>query len=89
LHSISLVPICFWSYGLHPLATLVGLANAETPTRLDAIVGTGALQVGLTEDYWPFSFADASRKVEGIEADMAMSLAQSRGVKLVLATSAT
>jgi hypothetical protein len=25
------------------LATLVGLANAETPTRLDAIVGAGVL----------------------------------------------
>jgi hypothetical protein len=33
------------------LATLVGLAHAETPTRLDAIVGAGALRVGLTEDY--------------------------------------
>jgi cyclohexadienyl dehydratase len=64
------------------LATLVGLANAVTPARLHAIVGTGALRVGLTEDYRPFSFADASGKVEGIEADMAMSLAQSLGVKL-------
>jgi hypothetical protein len=64
------------------LATLVGPANAETPTRLDAIVGGGALRVGLTEDYRPFSFADASGKVEGIDVDMAMSLAQSLGVRL-------
>ena len=64
------------------LATLVGLAHAETPTRLDAIVGAGALRVGLTEDYRPFSFADASGKVEGIDVDMAMSLAQSLGVRL-------
>jgi cyclohexadienyl dehydratase len=64
------------------LATLVGLANAETPTRLDAIVGAGVLRVGLTEDYLPFSFADASGKVEGIDVDMAMSLAQSLGVRL-------
>jgi ABC-type amino acid transport substrate-binding protein len=47
------------------LATLVGPANAEAPTRLDAIVGGGTLRVGLTEDYRPFSFADASGKVEG------------------------
>ena len=56
--------------------------HAETTTRLDAIVGGGTLRVGLTEDYRPFSFADASGKVEGIDVDMAMSLAQSLGVKL-------
>ena len=65
-----------------PLATLVGPANAETLTRLDTIVGGGALRVGLTEDYRPFSFADASDKVEGIDVDMALSLAQSLGVRL-------
>jgi cyclohexadienyl dehydratase len=77
-------PIRFASGPLARLlvATLVGLANAETPTRLDAIVGAGVLRVGLTEDYLPFSFADASGKVEGIDVDMAMSLAQSLGVRL-------
>jgi cyclohexadienyl dehydratase len=64
------------------LATLVGPAQAETPMRLDEIVGSGALRVGLTEDYRPFSFADASGKVEGIDVDMAVSLAQSLGVRL-------
>ena len=64
------------------LATLVGPVHAETTTRLDAIVGSGALRVGLTEDYRPFSFADASGKIEGIDVDMAMSLAQSLGVRL-------
>jgi len=64
------------------LATPVGPANAETPTRLDAVVGAGVLRVGLTEDYRPFSFADASGEVEGIDVDMAMSLAQSLGVRL-------
>src|ERR1700733_8921754 len=64
------------------LATLVGPTYAETTTRLDAIVGGGTLRVGLTEDYRPFSFADASGKVEGIEVDLAMSLAQTLGVKL-------
>ena len=51
------------------LAALVGLANAETPTRLDAIIGAGVLRVGLTEDYRPFSFAAASDKIEGIDVD--------------------
>jgi cyclohexadienyl dehydratase len=63
------------------LATLVGPAHAET-TRLDSVVKSGILRVGLTEDYRPFSFADASGKVEGIDVDMAMSLAQSLGVRL-------
>jgi cyclohexadienyl dehydratase len=64
------------------LAAFIGLAHAETPTRLDTIIGSGVLRVGLTEDYRPFSFADASGKVEGIDVDMAMSLAQSLGVRL-------
>jgi cyclohexadienyl dehydratase len=64
------------------LAALVGLAKAETSTRLDSIAASGALRVGLTEDYKPFSFADASGKVEGLDVDMAMSLAQSLGVKV-------
>jgi cyclohexadienyl dehydratase len=64
------------------LGALIGPAHAETTTRLDAIVGGGVLRVGMTEDYRPFSFADASGKVEGLDVDMAMSLAQSLGVKL-------
>ena len=56
------------------LATFVGPTHAETTTLLDPIVGGGALRVGLTEDYRPFSFADASGKVEGSDVDMAMSL---------------
>ena len=63
------------------LATLIGPADAET-TRLDSIVKGGILRVGLTEDYRPFSFAEASGKVEGIDVDMAVSLAQSLGVRL-------
>jgi cyclohexadienyl dehydratase len=64
------------------LFALMNPAEAETPTRLDEIIGAGVLRVGLTEDYRPFSFADASDKVEGIDVDMAMSLAQSLGVRL-------
>jgi cyclohexadienyl dehydratase len=64
------------------LASLVGPTYAETTSRLDAIAEAGALRVGLTEDYRPFSFADASGKAEGIDVDMATSLAQSLGVRL-------
>jgi O-acetylhomoserine/O-acetylserine sulfhydrylase-like pyridoxal-dependent enzyme len=62
------------------LVALISRANAETPTRLDAIIGAGVLRVGLTEDYRPFSFADLSGNVEDIDVDMAMNLAQSLGV---------
>jgi cyclohexadienyl dehydratase len=48
----------------------------------DAVAGVRVLRVGLTEDYRPFSFADASGKAEGIDVDMAMSLAQSLGMRL-------
>jgi cyclohexadienyl dehydratase len=68
-------PTCSWPPS-------VVLPPTPTTTRLDAIVAGGILRVGLTEDYRPFSFADASGKVEGIDVDMAMSLAQSLGVKL-------
>jgi hypothetical protein len=47
-----------------PLITLIGSAHAETTTHLDAIVGAGALRVGLTEDYRPLSVAEASGNIE-------------------------
>jgi cyclohexadienyl dehydratase len=64
------------------LVALINRANAESPTRLDAIIGAAVLRVGLTEDYRPFSFAAAPDKVEGIDVDMAMNLARSLGVRL-------
>nr|WP_294517142.1 transporter substrate-binding domain-containing protein [uncultured Rhodopila sp.] len=57
-------------------------AGAGTPSVLDTIAKSGTLRVGLTEDYRPFSIADASGAVEGIDVDMANSLARSLGVKL-------
>jgi cyclohexadienyl dehydratase len=64
------------------LVALISGANAEMSARLDAIIGAGVLRVGLSEDYRPFSFVDASGKIEGIDVDAAESLAQSLGVKL-------
>jgi cyclohexadienyl dehydratase len=72
--------LCLWAHVF--LAALIGPASAQTTTRLDTVVKDGVLRVGLTEDYKPFSFADASGKVEGLDVDMATSLAQSLGVKL-------
>jgi ABC-type amino acid transport substrate-binding protein len=75
-------PICFRPFHLPAPVPLVGPTHTETTTRLDAIVGGGTLRVGMNDDYRPFSFADVSGKVEGIDVDMAMSLAQSLGVRL-------
>jgi cyclohexadienyl dehydratase len=61
---------------------LVTSARAEKPTLLDAITKSGTLRVGLTEDYLPFSIAEISGKIEGIDVDMANNLAESLGVKL-------
>ena len=61
---------------------LVTSARAEKPTLLDAITKSGTLRVGLTADYLPFSIAEISGKVEGIDVDMANNLAESLGVKL-------
>jgi cyclohexadienyl dehydratase len=76
------IPVASGLFACLLMANVVGLANAQTPTRLDAIVAAGALRVGLTEDYRPFSFAVASGTIEGIDVDMARSLAQSLGVRL-------
>jgi cyclohexadienyl dehydratase len=57
-------------------------AWAQAPSLLDAVTRSGTLRVGLTEDYRPFSIASASGAVEGIDVDMANSLAKSLGVKL-------
>jgi cyclohexadienyl dehydratase len=63
-------------------AALAPAARAETPSVLDAIAKSGTLRVGLTEDYRPFSIADASGAVEGIDVDMASNLAVSLGARL-------
>ena len=49
------------------LAGLAVPARAETPSVLDAIAKSGTLRVGLTEDYRPFSIANASGAIEGID----------------------
>jgi len=53
-------------------------------SRLQAILASGTLRVGLTGDYKPFSIVDAAAPegMTGIDVDMAESLAHSLGVKL-------
>ena len=68
------------------------LLTATVPARaqavLDTILARGTLRVGLTGDYRPFSIKDAAGKFEGLDVDMAESLAKSMGVKLEIVPTA-
>ena len=67
---------------------LVPAAHAQTAppagdTLLDKIIASGVLRVGSTGDYKPFSYLNPETKAfEGIDIDMAASLAKALGVKL-------
>ena len=69
--------------GLSPLT-----ASAQAPSKLDAILARGTLRVGLTGDYRPFSLRTASGGFEGLDVDMANSLARSLGVTLEIVPTA-
>jgi cyclohexadienyl dehydratase len=58
-------------------------------TLLDEIIARGALRVGSTGDYKPFTFLNpATKEFEGIDIDMAASLAKALGVKLEIVKTA-
>ena len=62
---------------------LVNLAAAAGPSRLDEILERGVVKVGTTGDYKPFTyFNKETKEYEGIDIDMARSLAKALGVKL-------
>ena len=55
---------------------------APQPSLLDAIIARGALRVGTTGDYKPFTYLNPETKqFEGIDIDMARSLAKALGVE--------
>jgi cyclohexadienyl dehydratase len=57
-------------------------ASSGSPaSRLDAIVGSGTLRVCTTGDYRPFTFQRSDGRFEGIDIDMAESLAASLHAK--------
>ena len=65
------------------LSLLISLpVIAQPASRLDAIMATGTLRVGLTGDYRPFSVKDAAGAYSGLDVDMARNLADALGVKL-------
>lgn len=65
------------------LATLAGAALAQEST-LDAVMKAGVLRACTPGDYKPFSFQRADGAFEGLDIDLAQSLAAAMGVKLEL-----
>lgn len=64
-------------------------APAAPASRLDAILAAGQLRVGSTGDYRPFTSRDpASGAYSGFDIDLAKSLADAMGVKLVVVPTA-
>ncbi len=61
---------------------LLAALPARAQSVLDGILARGTLRVGLTGDYKPFSIKDAKGAFEGLDVDMAGSLAKAMGVKL-------
>ena len=55
---------------------------AAAPSRLDTVLARGTLRVCTTGDYKPYSFRKPDGTFEGIDIDMAESLAKSLGVKV-------
>ncbi|HVE08564.1 MAG TPA: transporter substrate-binding domain-containing protein [Paraburkholderia sp.] len=58
-----------------------GAAPVAAPSRLDEIVARGSLRACTTGDYKPYSYYRPDGQFEGIDIDMAESLAKSLGVK--------
>lgn len=57
--------------------------QAQTPSRLEAIVKHGALRIGMTGDYAPFSaFDPATSSFRGFDVDMAEGIAGALGVRI-------
>ncbi|AIY44100.1 Cyclohexadienyl dehydratase [Collimonas arenae] len=62
------------------LGTQAVPAAAQTsPSRLDEVIKSGNLRVCMTGDYKPFSFLKADNSFEGIDVDLARSLAKALG----------
>ncbi|WP_394779356.1 transporter substrate-binding domain-containing protein [Undibacterium sp.] len=55
-------------------------AHAQT-SRLDAVIQSGSLRVCMTGDYRPFTYQRGDGSFEGMDVDLAMSLAKAMGVQ--------
>ncbi len=67
---------------------LIAAVPAHAQDVLNAILARGTLRVGLTGDYRPFSIKQQDGQFEGLDVDMAGSLAKALGVKLEIVPTA-
>jgi cyclohexadienyl dehydratase len=64
------------------IAAAPAIARDQPESRLDAIVKQGFLRIGTTGDYKPFTYLNPeTQQFEGIDIDMAKSLAKALGVE--------
>jgi ABC-type amino acid transport substrate-binding protein len=61
------------------VSTLVLSACASTPTDRHGEAGPGILRVGVSPDAPPLIFKQNDRKISGLEAEMAVTLANASG----------
>ena len=76
-----------WSRAAVVNALMIGLVVSTPPSiarPLEAIKSDGALRVGLTGDYAPYSLRGADGQISGADVTMARELAQALGVTLVI-----
>ncbi|RAU49589.1 MULTISPECIES: transporter substrate-binding domain-containing protein [unclassified Pseudomonas] len=73
---------CFTSMLLVAVAGVAHAQASESASHLDTVLQRGELAVCTTGDYKPYTFHTADGQYEGIDIEMAQSLAQSLGVKL-------
>lgn len=65
------------------LVLALGSAHAEQASRLDEIIKRGALRVGMTGDYLPFTALDGETgKFRGFDVEMAEALGKALGVRV-------
>ena len=67
---------------LLPLALLLAAGSAGAQSHLDKVLQQKTLEVCTTGDYKPYTFLKEDGSYEGIDIDMAESLAKSLGAKV-------
>ncbi|WP_206955556.1 transporter substrate-binding domain-containing protein [Trinickia acidisoli] len=80
--AIALAAGCTGSAFAQATQASAAMPAATSGSRLDAVIARGTLRVCTTGDYKPYSFLKPDGTFEGIDIDMAESLAKSLGVKV-------
>jgi polar amino acid transport system substrate-binding protein len=66
---------------LAAVAALVGIASPASADKLQDIMSSGTIRIGVPADLPPFGYQNANREAEGFDIDLAKMFAASLGVK--------